>query len=358
MAASRRGGIFVPVAAHQAQTRGADGVQRSENVSAGGTLGAADARATGNTAGPVDMRSAGDRAGTVGSDADAWPLACPVCGRGLRRRPGALGCSAGHAFDIAREGYVNLLPSQHKTRGIVGDVPEMLHARRRFLERGYFRPLLELLTREVERALPEPDTAPAGSDGRACVLEVGSGEGYYIGSIAQGPAGVGATVFLGADLSKSAARLAAKRYPHATFIVDDVNRGICVEGGTVSALLDIFAPRNPAEFARVLAPDGVALVVIPSDAHLASARTRLGLLDIQQDKERQVLDRFAIGFALSERTELRYPIELDAEAANDLAQMGPSYWHQSEEHASLVGQPLATEASFVILRLHKTADAS
>lgn len=289
---------------------------------------------------------------------DAWPLACPVCGRGLHHKPGALGCSTGHAFDIAREGYINLLPAQHRTRGIVGDVPEMLHARRRFLERGYFRPLLELLTGEVRQALVERDTARAGSDERSCILEVGSGEGYYIGSIAQGLAGLAwPTAFVGADLSKSAARLAAKRYPQATFIVDDVHRGIYVQTGSVSALLDVFAPRSPAEFARVLAPEGIALVAIPSEAHLASARAQLGLLDIQQDKERQLLDGFAIGFALAERTELRYPIDLDVESASDLVQMGPSYWHRSDERAAFAPQAVATEAAFVILRLRKTAHA-
>ena len=286
--------------------------------------------------------------------AHAAPLICPVCGHDLQPRPGALACASGHSFDVAKEGYVNLLLPQGGGT-IVGDVPEMLHARRRFLERGHFRPLADTLASDTRRELARTHAETPAPSAPACVLEVGSGEGFYIGTVAEQLAdkdGAG-TTFVGADVSKAAARLASKRYRDVTFIVADTNRGIWVRDGSVTVLLDVFAPRNPAEFARVLAPGGLALVVIPGEAHLSGAREALGLLGMQPDKERQVVERFAGRFTLAGRCELRYPIELSRSDAEDLAQMGPSYWHRPDEPIPLLAAPISSEAHFVLLHFRR-----
>jgi 23S rRNA (guanine745-N1)-methyltransferase len=282
-----------------------------------------------------------------------WPLACPVCGEALAEQDGTLQCFAGHSFDIARKGYGNLLPPQHRARGIDGDLPSMLQARRRFLEAGHYQPLMARLAADVEELLRDRETARAVSELGPCVLEVGCGEGYYLGNLAEkiGPAADPRTVFIGTDLSKSAVKLAAKRYPLCTFFVADVHRRIYLQDQTVSVLLDVFAPRNPGEFARVLEPGGSALIVIPSAKHLASARAELGLLGIEEDKERRVLERFGEAFELRDRAELSYPIELLAESASDVVSMGPSHWHRAQEAAGAIAEPITTEASFVILRL-------
>jgi 23S rRNA (guanine745-N1)-methyltransferase len=285
---------------------------------------------------------------------DAWPLACPVCDAELERGLETLACSAGHAFDVAREGYINLLLSQHRVGRIDGDVADMLRARRRFLESGYYRPLYELLVTKVTEVLQ--DRHPARLDpGRACVFEVGCGEGYYIGSIARElrSAASPKTAFVGMDLSKAATRLAGKRYRDVLFFVADVHRRIYLQSGSVSVLLDVFSPRNPAEFARVLEPGGCVLIVIPSESHLGSLRTKLGLLKIQADKERQVLERFTNDFSLVDRRELRYPLELPAAAAEDLVNMGPNYWHRSGDSVGVGGHPVAIEAAFMVLHLQR-----
>jgi 23S rRNA (guanine745-N1)-methyltransferase len=289
------------------------------------------------------------------SSAQRWPLACPVCGDVLAELGGALRCPAGHSFDIAREGYVNLLPPQHRARGIDGDLPSMLQARRRFLEAGHFGPLMTRLASDVEGLLRDRDVRRAASEHGPCVLEVGCGEGYYIGTLAEriGTAAGARVTFVGTDLSKSAVRLAAKRYPRCTFFVADVRRRIYLQDQTASVLLDVFAPRNPAEFARVLEPGGSALIVIPAADHLASARAKLGLLGIEEDKEGRVLERFGETFELADRVELSYPIELSAESASDVVSMGPSHWHRTQGAANVIAEPTATEASFVILRLRR-----
>lgn len=284
-------------------------------------------------------------------------LTCPICTEPLRLYDGTFRCPAGHSFDIAREGYVNLLPPQHRTRGMEGDLPEMLRARRRFLEAGYYAPLRDLLAKRVAALLDEggnPEGPSAG--GPPCIVEVGCGEGYYIGGIgAMLRERYGLTPHLfGMDLAKTAVRLAARRYPDVTFFVGDVNRRIYLESGSLRVLLDIFAPRNPAEFARVLAPGGRALVVIPAPEHLASIRADFGLLEIQEEKEQRVSERFAEGFDLVHREELRFPLQLPTRGVADLIAMGPNQWHM--EPGWVMPErttQLSTEAAFVVLVLER-----
>jgi 23S rRNA (guanine745-N1)-methyltransferase len=283
-------------------------------------------------------------------DSAALPLECPVCRRPLDNTGRAWACAAGHSFDAAREGYVNLFPPQHRTRGIEGDTAEMLRARRRFLESGHFRPLRDLLAEKVAAILDRP--ASAVSPQSRHVLEVGCGEGYYVGGIAEvlGEAH-GDVHLLGMDVSKAAARMAAKRYPGATFFVGDLNNRIYLQDGSVDVLLDVFAPRNPAEFARVLRPGGFLLVAIPAETHLASLRSQYRLLDIQPDKEAKVLDRLGTAFRLVGRAELCYEMTLAEGEVADVVTMGPSQWHHRGPEGGEGLALLATEASFVVLTL-------
>ena len=241
---------------------------------------------------------------------------------------------------------MNLLPQQHKRRGVEGDVGEMLHARRRFLDAGYYRPLLDALATRVRGIL---DASP----GTPVVAEVGCGEGYYIGNIAASTGS--AAAFLGTDLSKAAVKLGAKRYHDVLFFVSDVHRRLYVPDAMLDVLLDVFAPRNAAEFARVLRPGAAALVVLPSEKHLARVRAELGLLEIEAHKERRVLDSLAEDFTAVDRQQIEYVLELPAAAVADLVGMGPNYWHD-ERMRTFSGESLLTEASFVMLHLERKID--
>jgi 23S rRNA (guanine745-N1)-methyltransferase len=186
-------------------------------------------------------------------------------------------------------------------------------------------------------------------------LEVGCGEGYYIGGVAEALSAESSerVIWLGSDLSKPAVKLAAKHYPKVTFFVADINRRLYVHDGSVSVLLDVFAPRNPAEFARVLEPGGSAVIAIPNVSHLASLRKQLGLLRIQENKEQLVIERLSGDFELVSRTEVGYPMELSAEAVADLVAMGPSSWHRPADEAQTGVAAAKTEAAFVVLRLRR-----
>lgn len=274
------------------------------------------------------------------------PLICPVCDAPLTRADKTFRCARGHSFDIAREGYVNLLPPQHRTRGVEGDLPEMLQARRRFLEAGYYAPLRELIAERVAALVERGD----------CIAEIGCGEGYYIGGIGEimrERHGLEPRLY-GMDLSKSAVRMAARRYPGVQFFVGDVTRRIYLADSSLRVLLDIFAPRNPTEFARVLAPGGQALIVIPAPEHLAELREAFGLLSIQEEKEQRTVERFAGQFELRSREELRFPLHLPPTAVADLIAMGPSQWHREPGwRLPEDTPPLETEADFVLLVLER-----
>ena len=112
---------------------------------------------------------------------------------------------------------------------------------------------------------------PAG----AAVLDVGCGEGYYLGSLAR-ERGVEAH---GVDLSAAAIDLAARRYPEATWVVANADRSLPYATGAFDLVLSIDARLNPAEMRRVLKPGGRLLVAVPASGRprrAARGRARRG----------------------------------------------------------------------------------
>ncbi|HEY7779589.1 MAG TPA: methyltransferase domain-containing protein [Ktedonobacterales bacterium] len=289
-------------------------------------------------------------------------LTCPVCGAMLAADDHAtLRCPLGHAFDRAREGYVNLLAA---TPG-VGDTAVMVRARRAFLERGYYAPLADALNEMALGALAgpgsrvgTPELGDAGGPDARAILDAGCGEGYYIGRLHDALAGElteRAHRCFGLDISRAAIRLAARRHREVMFVVADVWHGLPFASGSLHLLLDVFAPRNPGEFARVLALGGVLLVAIPGPAHLAELRDRLGLIGIEADKREHVVAQLAGPFALAETRGVEYALRLDGPDLQALATMTPSYWHLAAERREAIGAlgPTKVTVSFMVLAFHR-----
>lgn len=270
-------------------------------------------------------------------DCVGW-IVCPLCGEGLGEESGSLVCPARHTFDVARSGYVNLLPSRRKLSETVGDSAEMLAARARFLDAGYFAPLTEHLRQLV------------GPAGPGYVVEVGSGTGYYLAAL-----GDDACRF-GIDVSKAAARMAATRHRDITFLVADVHKGIPLASGGARLLLDVFSPRNPEEFARVLHPEGTVVVVIPAPDHLVELIDTFDLLRVQDDKEELVLGSFEGHLALRDRKQLTFEMTLPGDALRDLVHMGPSARHLDEGQRRALDETTAATctASLVALSFGRT----
>jgi 23S rRNA (guanine745-N1)-methyltransferase len=227
-------------------------------------------------------------------------------------------CGHRHAFDMAREGYVNLLLPGRKRPKIQGDTKVMLQARRRFLEMGYYGPL--------SRAVNEQVAARLGGQTAVTIVDVGCGEGWYLGQLQQRLADV-TGCFFGVDVAKSAVQMAAKRYPAAQFVVADVWQKLPFADASVAVLLYLFAPRRAAEFARVLASDGLLLIVIPQPHHLQQLSEKLGLLDIEAEKQQKVVAQLADSFTLQVIEPVTIEMGLDRTALEDLVQMTPNYRH-------------------------------
>jgi 23S rRNA (guanine745-N1)-methyltransferase len=270
-------------------------------------------------------------------------LVCPICGERLRPGPGVLSCARSHSFDVARAGYVNLLPARKKLAPTVGDSREMLAARRRFLDAGHFSPLAELIGDLVA------DTFAEWTGLEGAVVEIGSGTGYYIGSLRDRYDATGLYYF-GFDISKEAVKLAARSDPRITFALADVKRRIPLVDGSALVLLDVFSPRNPDEFHRMLAPDGVSIVALPAADHLGELVDRFDLLTVPPDKPIDVARELGDRLEVVERVPLSHPLRLGPDEVVDLIAMGPSARHVdlSQIRESLEDEVLVT-ASFVVL---------
>lgn len=181
---------------------------------------------------------------------------CPVCGETLERQEGRYACAGGHSFDIAKEGYVNLLPANRQHSKAPGDDKAMAQARTRFLEGGWYGPLRDELCKHVRDTLPEGGT----------LLDAGCGEGWYTAALSEMAAAKGGRT-AGVDLSKPAVKKAARRCPNAEIAVASVYR-LPLEDASVDVLVDCFSPLAIEEFYRVLKPGRKFLYVVPGPRHL------------------------------------------------------------------------------------------
>lgn len=265
-------------------------------------------------------------------------LACPHCrgplepvseGRTVR-------CPRGHAFDLARQGYLNLQPGPAPRNA---DTAAMVAARDRFLAAGHYRPLAEQLLALVADALPEPVRTPAR------LLEVGAGTGYYLSTLLDGlPASRGVAL----DVSVAAARRAARGADRLGSVVADVWRALPLADAAVDVVLDVFAPRHPAEFRRVLRPDGILVTATPAPDHLVELREPLGLLDLQPDKHEQLRATLTAPFADGLSRTVRYPVTLDETALHDLVAMGPNAFHRTAAEIAALARSVPQPATVTV----------
>ena len=246
-------------------------------------------------------------------------LRCPTC-RTHHQHPGrgALRCPVGHTFNIARHGYASLLTG---TRATSGDDAAMIQARNRFLSTGAYAPIRNVGARLAADAVAE----------QATVVDVGCGTGYYLaGVLDQLPGARG----LGLDTSVRALRSAARAHDRAAAVAWDVFRPFPLADGVADVVLDVFAPRNPAEFHRVLRPTGRLIVVRPTGRHLAELRGRLpAMVTIDPAKEQRLHRALAPFFEGTVTEQVEYAATLTRLDALDLVAMTPSARHLS--HADL-----------------------
>lgn len=241
-------------------------------------------------------------------------LNCPLCGADLAASATSLKCARGHDFAVARQGYANLAPGGSKA--FRGDTASMLDARSAFLLAGHYEPIAQVL---ADVAASRCEAARSG-----CVVDVGSGTGYFLARVLDrlpGRAG------LALDASKYAARRAARAHARAGSVVCDTWQPLPVRDGSAALVLNVFAPRNPPEFRRVLAAGGALLVVTPTQLHLQEMVSPLGLLRVDPQKEARLGGHLSGLFELVESHDIESAMRLTRVDAERLALMGPSAWH-------------------------------
>jgi 23S rRNA (guanine745-N1)-methyltransferase len=189
----------------------------------------------------------------------------------------------------------------------------MVAARERFLAGGHFDPLPGALAEAIgEAAAPD------------LVVDLGAGPGWYLaGVLESSPAAFG----LALDVSKPALRRAARSHPRAAAVACDVWRPLPLRDAVACVVLNVFAPRNGPELARILAPDGVAAVVTPAPGHLHELARPLGLIGLDERKDERLAEQLAPGLRVASSRALEWKLRLGRAAARDVAAMGPSAFH-------------------------------
>jgi 23S rRNA (guanine745-N1)-methyltransferase len=278
-------------------------------------------------------------------------LTCPVCGLPLRLAgpPPALRCGTGHSFDVARQGYVNLMTG-HARPG-TADTADMVLARRAFLAAGYYAPLAGAVAALAAAAVP----SAVPSAGGPYVLDAGAGTGYYLAAILdrlRTVGGYGETAGLALDVSVRALRWAARAHPAAGAVGWDVWKPFPVRDGVASVVLNVFAPRNGPEFRRVLRDDGALIVVTPGPGHLAELVRDAGLLTVDERKDERLSATVGEHFSLISQRDMSIALRLPRTGAAMLAGMGPSARHAGPgEIATRLGalaEPVSVTAAFRI----------
>lgn len=240
-------------------------------------------------------------------------LCCPLDAEPLTLQERAWRCPHGHSFDVAKQGYVNLLPVQNKRSKDPGDSKAMVQARSRFLQQGFYAPLATAIADTVWREAPTR------------LLDAGCGEGYYLRALMAPEKAVNAEV-AGLDISKWAVQAAAKTAKDATWLVAS-NSSIPLASGSVDTLLCLFGFPVSDEFKRVLAADGRLVMVDPAAKHLRE------LKEVIYDDVREKPEQLPVSpneWALKSEQRLTFAIDLpDQQAIQDLLIMTPHLYRAS-----------------------------
>jgi 23S rRNA (guanine745-N1)-methyltransferase len=271
-------------------------------------------------------------------------LACPLDGCPLIPSEKAWRCENGHSFDVARQGYVHLLPVQKKRTLDPGDSREMVAARQRFLSAGFYTKIADAVSDLAMQSLP--------SEGAGSVLDAGSGEGYYLRHLAS-VAGNTELALIGVDISKWAVLAAAKQDKQTRWVVGS-NANLPVLPETLDLVLCLFGFPVYSEFARVLKPGGQVIQVDAGADHLRELRE---IIYPELKPPRDTGSTAPEGFRQLDSTVVRFPLALpDRDSIADLLAMTPHLYRATSEglEKAAVLDSLDVTLDVVLKRLKKS----
>lgn len=256
-------------------------------------------------------------------------LICPFCQSELNAgEHRTYICENNHNFDLAKEGYLNLLPVNQKKSKEPGDNEMMISARREFLELGHYNPMIESLIELIDSDLKfETEDIT--------ILDSGCGEGYYSEQALSKIANAKPTIF-GTDISKFAVKSAAKKYKNNFYFVSSVYN-LPIADQSIDLILSIFAPIHPEEFSRILKDKGYVIVVSPDKEHLK------GLAELIYNEFRphgnNIIENMSSHFENIGIKRSTFKLDIkDADSLLKLLKMTPYYWNTSEEKFAKMSQ--------------------
>lgn len=276
-------------------------------------------------------------------------IICPVCNLVLTRADKQFCCENNHQFDVAKQGYVNLLQPQYKKSKQPGDSQEMVEARFRFLNEGFYEPLSDTLNQLIAK-----DLASKALDNNAYyVVDAGSGEGYYTQRLhhhlsneknrldpsasAEPTSSKHASPkptppkIIGFDISQRAVKASCRRSKSIQWMTATSSH-IPVANDSQDAVLCLFSRIVPEEFSRILKKDGVLYVASTGSSHLIELRNML-YQNVKQSayNPNSTLSEQFIPLDESLNSDISYRIDVNSrQAINDLLLMTPHYWRATE----------------------------
>lgn len=265
-------------------------------------------------------------------------LACPLCRGTLAAEGTALRCPAGHSFDVASTGYVNLLARPVKT----GYDSALFEARRRVCAAGFFNALLDEIVPIINALHME----------NPIVLDAGCGEGSQLAYVAKATNAFG----IGVDLSKEGVRVAAREHPGLVWLVGDLAR-LPLADVSVDAIINVLSPSNYAEFNRALAPGGLCVKAAPGEGYLRELRHALYDGSREEHSNASVAVLFGHSFTDVTQREVRAEFPVTPELWADIVQMSPLSWGGGEAavRAALESPPARVTLDFLLLAGRKGA---
>lgn len=242
-------------------------------------------------------------------------IICPVCKKELQKYDNSCKCPNNHSYDIAKEGYVNLLLSNQKNSKNPGDNKEMMIARRDFLNAGYYNELLNTIIHTIKNIVID----------QGVIVEAGCGEGFYISNIKNRLPMISAYGF---DISKDAIKMASKRNDSVNFFVAS-SYNSCIMEKSVDVLLVVFAPFAEDEFYNILNDYGTIIVVKPKSEHLLELKNEF--YDEIKTTKQEIYKKFSIYKTLN----VSYRIFPDNNDVQNLFKMTPFYYQVNEKRAKI-----------------------
>ena len=272
---------------------------------------------------------------------------CPVCGGPLQLNQSGKNyvCQNKHSFDLAKEGYLNLLPVQYKHSKEPGDSKQMMIARREFLEAGFYEPMAKAVAMMIDANI----TKGQGMQ----LLDLGCGEGYYSRKIAFYCNHSERIALHGIDIAKFAIAAAARKQPNARFIVASSNR-LPYTDQYFDFVLRVFAPSDDDELKRVLKSSGHLLTVTPGPRHLWQLKEFI-YTEVKEHASESLMPQ---GFERLAAQRISYKITPDPQQRMALLQMTPFAWRASESVQQSLNNisELEIETDFILTLFTKTAN--